>query len=69
MMLQLALVQSHPARLVQDQSPGKLLEMPEQIVEPLFGVVKVDRVGTYTRLSRVGVGDGKLQVPGKTATE
>ena len=32
-------------------------------------VVKVDRLGTYTRLSRVGWADGKLQVPGNTATE
>jgi hypothetical protein len=41
----------------------------EQIVELLFGVEKVERVGTYTWLSRVGVVEGKLQVPGNTATE
>ena len=37
----------------------------EQIVEPLFGVDSVERIGTNTRLSRVEA----VQVPGSTATE
>jgi len=41
----------------------------EQIVEPLFGVDLVERIGTNTRLSRTGAGDGRLQVPGSAATE
>ena len=40
----------------------------EQIVEPLFGTDLVERVGTNTRLGRVGVGE-EPQVPGNTATE
>jgi hypothetical protein len=41
----------------------------EQIVELLFGVDKVERVGTCTRLGRMTVVGGELHVPGKTATE
>jgi hypothetical protein len=40
----------------------------QNVVVLEFGVDKVERVGTYTRLSWVGI-DEEPQVPGITATE